>query len=49
MSNDRIAAFLNAAGNDELGLSEGSVYGFCKKMAKAGETSIQHLEDELLS
>ena len=27
MSNDRIAAFLNAAGNGELGLSAGSVYG----------------------
>lgn len=28
MSNDRIAAFLNAAGDGELGLSEGSVYAF---------------------
>ena len=32
MSNDRIAAFLNAAGGDVLELSEGSIYGFCKKM-----------------
>lgn len=49
MSNDRIAAFLNAASDDELGLSEGSVYGFCKKLAKAAGTSIRHLEDELLN
>lgn len=49
MSNDRITAFLNAAGNDELGLSEGSVYGFCKKLANAAGTSIRQLEDELLN
>lgn len=49
MSNDRIAAFLNAAGNDELGLSEGSVYGFCQKLAKAAGTSIRNLEEELLN
>lgn len=48
MSNDRIAAFLNAAGNGELDLSEGSVYGFCRKFAGASEESIRHLEDELL-
>lgn len=48
MSNDRIAAFLNAASNDELGLSEGSVYGFCKKLAEAAGTSIRHLEDGLM-
>lgn len=49
MSNDRIAAFLNAAGNDELGLSAGSVYGFCKKLARNAENSIQNLEEELLN
>lgn len=49
MSNDRIASFLNAAGNGELGLSEGSVYGFCKKMAKASQTSILKLEEEMLN
>lgn len=48
MSNDRIASFLNAAGNGELGLSEGSVYGFCRKFAKASEISILGLEQELL-
>lgn len=49
MSNDRIAAFLNAASNDELALSEGSVYGFCKKFSNKVETSIEHLESELLN
>lgn len=49
MATDRITAFLNATGNGELNLSEGSVYGFCKKFAKIAETSIQHLEDELLN
>lgn len=39
MSNDRIASFLNAAGNGELGLSEGSVYGLCRSFAKVSETS----------
>lgn len=31
LSNDRIAAFLNAASGDVLELSEGSVYGFRRK------------------
>ncbi len=49
MSNDRIASFLNAAGNGELELSEGSVYGFCKKLAAVSQTSISKLETELLN
>lgn len=49
MSNDRIAAFLNAASNDELNLSEGSVYAFCKKFAENAKESIGHLEEELLN
>lgn len=48
MSNDRIAAFLNAASGDQLGLSEGSVYGFCKKLASASWRSIRNLENRLL-
>ena len=44
MSNDRIASFLNAAGKEELGLSEGSVYGFCKKLGKISAESIGNLE-----
>lgn len=49
MSNDRIAAFLNAAGNGELDLSEGSVYGFCRKFAGVSAASIRHLEEKLLA
>ena len=49
MSNDRIAAFLNAASKDEIGLSEGSVYGFCKSLSKKTAASIEHLENELLN
>lgn len=49
MSNDRIAAFLNAAGNGELELSERTVYGFCKRFAEVSETSIQNLENEMLN
>ena len=46
---EAIAAFLNAAGNDELGLSAGSVYGFCRKLAGNAESSMQNLEGELLN
>lgn len=49
MSNDRIAAFLNAASSDELELSAGSVYGFCKKFARNAQISINNLENELLN
>ena len=34
MANGRIAAFLNAASGGVLDLSEGSIYGFCKKKQK---------------
>lgn len=44
----KIASFLNAAGNGKLDLSEGSVCGFCRKFARALETSIRHLEGKLL-
>ena len=49
MANDRIATFLNAISGDELGLSAGSVYQFCKKFSQKAETSIAHIEDELLN
>lgn len=47
MSNDRIAAFLNAAGNGELGLSDGSVYRFCSVFSEKAQESLSHLEEEL--
>lgn len=49
MSNDRIAAFLNAASNEGLALSEGSVYHFCKAFSQKAESSIGFLETELLN
>lgn len=49
MSNDRIAAFLNAASGDALGLSEGSVYSFCRKFSERAQESIRHLEEGLLN
>lgn len=49
MSNDRIAAFLNAASGDVLELSEGSIYGFCRKMGQASAQSIRNLENGLLN
>lgn len=49
MANDRIAAFLNAASGNELGLSSGSVYGFCKRFSDNAKISILHLEKELLN
>lgn len=49
MANDRIAAFLNAASGDMLKLSEGSIYGFCKKMAENSSESILRLENGLLN
>lgn len=49
MSNDRIASFLNTASGEELELSEGSVYGFCRKLADYSVESIHHLEEELLN
>lgn len=49
MSNDRIAAFLNAASKDELSLSEGSIYSFCKSFAQKAQASIDQLESGLLN
>lgn len=49
MSNDRIAAFLNAVGKDKLHLSAGSVYSFCKKFAKEAERDLFSLEEKLLN
>ena len=40
---------MNAADNGELELSEGSIYKFCKKLAKVSETSILNLDAEMLN
>lgn len=49
MSNDRIAAFLNDASEGCLELSEGSVYGFCRKFSGLSGTEIEKLEDHLIN
>lgn len=49
MSNDRIADFLNAASGEILGLSAGSVYGFCRKLSEKSQASICSLEERLLN
>lgn len=49
MANDRIASFLNAASNGELGLSYGGVYRFCKYLSEKVKLCIEHLETELLN
>ena len=49
MSNSRIAVFLNAIVNRELRLSEGSIFGFCKKFAKRVVPEIARLEAGLLN
>ena len=49
MANGRIADFLNAAGGDSLGLSDGSIYHFCSDFSRKAGESIRHLEEEQLS
>ena len=49
MSNDRIAAFLNDASEGCLELSEGSVYGFCRKFSDLAKTEIEKLNEHLLN
>ena len=49
MSNDRIAAFLNDASEGCLELSEGSVYGFCRKFSELSGTEIEKLEEHLIN
>lgn len=49
MANDRISAFVNSLANDSLGLSNGSVYHFCKVFSSKAEPYIFELEEELLN
>ena len=48
MSNSRIAGFLNGITDGESGLSEGSVYGFCRTFARETESEFRHLQERLL-
>lgn len=49
MANDRIADFLNAASNDILALSNGTIYTFCKDFSRKATSIIESLEEELLN
>ena len=49
MANDRISAFVNSLSKDSLGLSNGSVYHFCKAFSGKTEPYIFELEEELLN
>lgn len=49
MSNDRMETFSNVAGGNELELSVGSIYDFCRKLPETAQESIRHLEGHLLN
>jgi len=48
MSNDRIRDFINAISGGALGLSTGSVYGFCSSFAAKCAGSLRRIKDEIL-
>lgn len=48
VSNDRIAAFINAMSGGGLHLSEGSVYGFCREFSRRASATVEALEERLL-
>ena len=49
MSNDRIAAFINSLGGDAFRLSEGSVYGFCRRFSEKAAPITDRLAEGLLA
>ncbi len=49
MSNDRICSFLNTISGNTLSLSEGSIYGFCKRFSEKCVPSIARIESQLLN
>lgn len=49
MSISRITSLLNDLGGGSLKLSEGSVYGFCRKFAQKEERDVKCLEERLLN
>lgn len=49
VSNDRICEFINSISGDSLGLSEGSVYGFCQKFAQNCAGACRKIEEDLLN
>lgn len=49
VANDRICEFINSISGDVLGLSEGSVYGFCQRFGEACSSLCQEIEKNLLN
>ena len=49
MSNERISHFLNALSGNELSLSAGSIYHFCRTFQEKSRQSLQQIETELLN
>lgn len=47
MSNDRIAAFLNQASLNNLSVSEGSIYRFCKEFSKSATAALEGIKNQL--
>ena len=48
VANDRICTFINSISGDILGLSTGSVYGFCRKFSGACAAVCSRIEERLL-
>ncbi len=49
VANDRICTFINSIAGGQLGLSTGSVYGFCRKFAGCCAHETAKIEQELLN
>jgi len=49
VANDRICTFINSLSGDQLSLSTGSVYGFCRKFAQFCSSESAIIEQELLN
>lgn len=48
VANDRICTFINSISGDSLGISTGSVYGFCRKFSAACTAVCGMIEEKLL-
>ena len=49
VANDRICEFINSISGDALRLSEGSVYGFCRKFAESCGNECPKIKESLLN
>lgn len=49
VANDRICTFLNSLSGDQLALSTGSVYAFCRKFSSACSTVCNRIEEKLIN